>query len=72
MDSIKIDKFKNLPPHSLLQESLAPVNKLSFNHTDSLHDKGLIELKGHIHYLKELNGRLKLIISEIHSLITLR
>ena len=68
MDSIKIEQLTNLPP-DLSQESLAPVHTSSFHNKDPLHDKGLMELKGHIHYLKELNERLKLIMSEIHSLI---
>ena len=36
----------------------------------SVHSDGLAELKGHICYLRELNGRLKYMITEIHSLIT--
>ena len=62
----------DLQTNNLLQErrSVSRVIAKPIILNKSIHNEGLAELKGHICYLRELNGRLKYMITEIHSLIT--
>ena len=64
--------YMDLQTDNLLQERRAISHVISkpIVLNESIHNDGLTELKSHICHLRELNGRLKYMMAEIHSLIT--